>query len=228
MKIDLTSIPIEEVFEPHDGCPLCRLREILENRTVEYIIGPAMMEPDIRIETNKVGFCDHHFDLMLQKRNKLSVALMLESHLQSINKRIFGGLPKDATKKSKIASEIVESCYICNSIEKNMEQMLANTCAIWEKSKDFRQLYSEQPKLCLPHYSQLLEAASHSISKKNRSDFIKATTSLAEKEITVLQEDISHFTKMFDYRNSGENADWKNSKDAIERSVHFLTGNIPK
>ena len=32
MREDITSIPISEVFEPQDGCPLCRLREMLEER----------------------------------------------------------------------------------------------------------------------------------------------------------------------------------------------------
>ena len=30
---------------------------------------------------------------------------------------------------------------------------------------------------------------------------------------------------MYDYRNNTENADWGNSRDAIERSIAFLTGN---
>jgi len=32
---------------------------------------------------------------------------------------------------------------------------------------------------------------------------------------------------MFDYRNNGEDADWGNSKDAIERTVAFLDGELP-
>ena len=57
MRDDITSIPISEVFEPRDGCPICRLRNTLEDRVVEYITGAAMMEPDVRIETNKQGLC---------------------------------------------------------------------------------------------------------------------------------------------------------------------------
>lgn len=45
MRDDITSIPISEVFEPRDGCPICRLRNTLEDRVVEYITGAAMMEP---------------------------------------------------------------------------------------------------------------------------------------------------------------------------------------
>ena len=37
----------------------------------------------------------------------------------------------------------------------------------------------------------------------------------------MLKKDISHFCSMYDYRNRG--GDWGNAKDAIERSVLFLT-----
>ena len=81
MRYDITNIPVAEVFEEGDGCPICRLRNILEKRAVEYITGAAMMEPDIRIETNKLGFCGRHFAKMFTMKNRLGMGLMLESHL---------------------------------------------------------------------------------------------------------------------------------------------------
>ena len=43
MREDITSIPISEVFEPRDGCPICRMRDMLEARVVDYITGAAMI-----------------------------------------------------------------------------------------------------------------------------------------------------------------------------------------
>ena len=43
MRYDITNIPVAEVFEERDGCPICRLRDQLEQRVVEYITGAAMM-----------------------------------------------------------------------------------------------------------------------------------------------------------------------------------------
>ena len=76
MRDDITSIPISDVFEPKDGCPVCRLRDMLEERSVTYITGAAMMEPDVRIETNKKGFCNHHYKQMLENSKQLTIALM--------------------------------------------------------------------------------------------------------------------------------------------------------
>ena len=80
MREDITSIPVSEVFEPKDGCPICCMRNLLEQRVAEYITGAAMMEPDVRIETNKLGFCYDHYRLILKQRNRLGVALMNRSN----------------------------------------------------------------------------------------------------------------------------------------------------
>ena len=90
MRQDICTIPISEVFEVNDGCPICRMRETVEKHLIYYIMGAAMMEPDVRIETNRLGFCERHFDMMLANRGRLQLALVLESHIAEINKNIFG------------------------------------------------------------------------------------------------------------------------------------------
>lgn len=67
MREDICSIPISEIFEPKDGCPFCRMRDMLEDRMATYITGAAMMEPDVRVETNHLGFCHQHFEQILQR-----------------------------------------------------------------------------------------------------------------------------------------------------------------
>ncbi len=89
MRESILTIPVTDIFEPKCGCPICRLRDTLEQRTVEYIMGAAMMEPDVRMETNKLGFCKTHFEQMRACKNRLSLALMLQSHLQDMQKHIF-------------------------------------------------------------------------------------------------------------------------------------------
>ena len=88
MKDSIYTIPISEVFEPKEGCPLCALYATLEDRWVDYITGAAMMEPDVRIETNRSGFCPKHFDMMLLKRSRLSVALILQTRLAWIDENL--------------------------------------------------------------------------------------------------------------------------------------------
>ena len=56
MREDICSIPVNDVFLPKEGCPFCRMRDMLEDRMATYITGAAMMEPDVRVETNRLGF----------------------------------------------------------------------------------------------------------------------------------------------------------------------------
>ena len=93
MREDICSIPINEVFEPKDGCPYCRMRDMLEDRMATYITGAAMMEPDVRVETNRLGFCETHMKHILERGSRLSVALILQTLLDADTMDI---LPDDA------------------------------------------------------------------------------------------------------------------------------------
>ncbi len=230
MRYDITNIPVTEVFEEGDGCPICRLRNKLEDRAVEYITGAAMMEPDIRIETNKQGFCLTHYRMMLKRKNRLSVALMMESHLDEMEKRIFAGLPligKDSRKQAKSAGKAADTCYVCGQLDGAMDKMLATVCRTWEAQREFRDLFEKQDCLCLPHFSALVDAAASSMSKKEQPYFAKTASKLAHNYLTELRGDVHHFCEMYDYRNNTPDADWGNSKDSIERAIWYLTTREP-
>ena len=79
----------------------------------------------------------------------------------------------------------------------------------------------------MPNFNLMLHTASREMNKNNTPEFTKAAADLARRYLTELRGDVSHFCKMFDYRNSGEGADWGNSRDAIERAVWWLTGRQP-
>ncbi len=218
MRDDITSIPISEVFETGDGCPVCRLRDMLEERAVTYITGAAMMEPDVRIETNKTGFCRFHYGKMLENSKKLTIALILQSHLAQIAQ---DGVTAPITGRFSKAEVRRPSCFVCNKLERNMDAIIKNICVLWEKEKEFRRIYSEQPFICLEH-CKMLTAASKSVSGKNRREFVKVTEKLTVEHLVSLAEDLKHFSDMFDYRNNCDE-DWGNSKDSVERTVEWLT-----
>ena len=228
MRYDITNIPVAEVFEEGDGCPICRLRNTLEKRAVEYITGAAMMEPDIRIETNKKGFCLNHYRQVLGQRNRLSVALTMESRLEELERQIFTGsfIGKAAKKQAKDAAAALSTCYVCEQMEDAMAKMLATVCRTWEGQREFRDLFERQDSLCLPHFAALVEASASAMSKKAQPDFAKAASLLAKNYLTSLREDVHHFCGMYDHSNAGNN-DWGNSKDSIERAVWYLTSRNP-
>lgn len=225
MRESILTIPVSEIFEPKCGCPICRMRDMLEQRTIEYIMGAAMMEPDVRMETNRLGFCKTHFEQMRDCKNRLSLALMLQSHLQDIQKNIFNrkNIFEGKTAKQKKVSQINNDCFVCSKIEWGMSRLMVTFFEMFTKSREFRELFSEQEMLCMPHYDLLVSMCVDSIDKKYQKQFIESCGDLVKKYLDILENDISHYCKMYDYRNTGKNADWGNSKDSIERSIKFLT-----
>lgn len=78
MKETICTIPINDIFMPKCGCPFCRMESMLEEQYVKFITGDAMMEPNIRIETNQKGFCHRHFSQMFEKDKNCRMRLFLK------------------------------------------------------------------------------------------------------------------------------------------------------
>ena len=86
MKERIYTIPVSEAFEVDSECPMCILERRVENDAIEYTLGPSMMEPDRRIETNEKGFCSHHFTKLYNtQENRLPLGLIIDTHLMEQN-----------------------------------------------------------------------------------------------------------------------------------------------
>lgn len=229
MKETICTIPINDVFGPKDGCPICRLHDMLEQNYLDYILGAAMMEPDVRTETNQKGFCTNHFQMMVGKGHRLQNALILETHLDKIKSDLISESAKGKPDKKTIAAleQLQQSCYVCDKINWGMEHMFSTIFSSFANDSEFRKLYEEQPFICLPHYTMLIKSASSKGGMKGSelAEFYKSTAKLSGKYLSTLKDDVSHYCKMYDYRNKG--MDWGNSRDSIERSVEFLTSQKP-
>lgn len=229
MRESILTIPVNEIFEPRDGCPICRMRDMLEKRTTEYIMGAAMMEPDVRIETNRLGFCKTHFDQMLKQKNRLSLALMLQTRLETVKREVFSktGIIDNKSKRVKSLVKNNSTCFVCSKVDWAMERLMVTVFDMYKNSKEFKELFNEQEYICMPHCEMLLSLSGDGLDKRTALDFRDDVLKLGQKQVDILYKDVSHFCSMFDYRNNGENADWGNSRDAVERSVEFLTSRKP-
>jgi len=220
------TIPVNEAFEKSRddqscGCAFCTLFNMLEENELEMILGGAMMEPDIRMKTNEQGFCKTHYDMMFTRKNRLGLALMMESHLIEIMKKTQGGVfanPVAALEK------LDGSCYTCGRIEYSFSKMIETAVHLWETDPDFKPKAMSQPYFCLPHYQRFVSTAKARMNKKKYADFYENVSTLENAYIEQIKEDVSWFCKKFDYRFADE--PWHNSKDAVERTIKFLRSDI--
>ena len=227
------TIPVNEAFEASAadkscGCPFCALYNKLENDELDLILGASMMEPDVRIKTNKKGFCRTHYDMMFVRKNRLGMALTLESHLDELKKELRdGGLGGGmGNKPIKRIGELEQSCYVCDRIDFNFEHMVETAVLLWSTDENFPAKLKAQPYFCLPHYKKFLQYGQSRLQKKKLQEFAKQAEEIEEKYLEELKEDVSWFCKKFDYRYDEE--PWYNSKDSVERSIKFLRSDIHK
>ncbi len=233
MAEKIYTIPINEAFDKTlesetPDCPLCLMRRMLEKNELDRIMGAAMMEPDVRIETNKKGFCRKHFDMMTGGGgSRLPLALMLESHIAETEKEIFSGgtlFDGKGLKEEEKLKKLDDSCYVCSRTEDAFSKMLGTVIYLWENEEEFREKYKRQTSFCLPHYKLLLSAGRNSLQKKQFGEFFSVSREIMQKYIRSLGEDVSWFCKKFDYRYDSE--PWYNAKDSVPRAINFLCGGV--
>ena len=227
MRDDICTIPVSEVFEVNDGCPICRMYNTVQEHIVDYIMGAAMMEPDVRQVTNVTGFCEKHYRQMLGRRGRLQLALMLESHIDYVNDKVLSDkLFRSNKSKGEKASKITESCFICDKIEWGMSRMIETLYQCYETQMDFRKMFNEQSMFCMPHFEMLANLADKKKMRSYYGEFMSNLTRITQNYSKTLHDDVKKYCSMYDYRNNTKDADWGNSKDSVERTISFLTGTI--
>ena len=229
MRESLLTIPINEVFEPREGCPICAMRNTVEAHISEYIMGAAMMEPDVRIETNRLGFCREHYNILLKQNNRLSLALMLNTHLAERRENMFdgkGGLRRYS--KKSVPEE--KTCFVCSKVNWGIDHMLSTLYKMWEDEPEFQRLYRTQQYICLEHYDLLMIGAMKHLRKDGLKTFVEATDKLVEEYMKSLNDDVQQFCDSFDYRNARNlhNEEMEHVRTSIERAIEFITSRKPE
>lgn len=225
MRDDICTIPVSEVFEENDGCPICRMRDTVEQRIISYILGDAMMEPDVRIETNRVGFCEKHYDKMLNYRARLQLSLILQTHIDEITKNIFSkGLFTTPAKRGEKAAKVSDTCFICDKIEYGVSRMIETVYRCYENERDFRELFNNQTMFCLPHYERLISGADKKKMHRYSKEFADNLTRITGDYAKNLHENISKYCAIYDYRADKENMKVPEIMNSVDTAVDFLVG----
>ena len=140
---------IEQVLKKMiDGDEDINPDQVLEQNAVEYTMGPSYMEDDIRMETDRMGFCQRHMKQISDQNNKLGLALVVKTHMDKIIKDVekAGGQrekPKGLFKKpsqdpvSSYLKELENSCFVCSRIENSFKRYIATIFYLWKQDAAF-------------------------------------------------------------------------------------------
>jgi len=246
MKEKIYTIPVTDAFKEDCECPMCILEKKLEDEYIEYFLGPSLMEPDCRIETNSKGFCRRHFEILYNSQiNRLGLGLIVDTHLQEQNKKLkkasnsekasgvsfMKGLTSLLTERKSdskdfvdnvisVLEELEQSCAVCSKLNYTMDRYIDVITYLWFKEEEFKNLFNSKKGFCLKHLKQLLKGAKKYLSPANSAVFAKNLLQIQIANMDRIQEEVNWFTQKFDYRNNDK--PWGNSKDALPRSIQKI------
>lgn len=240
MKEKIYTIPVSDAFSADCECPLCFLEKTLEEDAVDYTLGGAMMEPDYRIKTNEKGFCRRHYPMLLRKQNKLSLSLVLDTHLNDVRETLKSfekGISSDLSDKKPLlkkkehrslddaadflnASE--KSCVICEKISHTVARYTDVIFHLWKNEPEFREKIKNGKGFCLPHFNMLVKGACKALDNRSAAEFIGQIYEKELSELDRIQDEIHRFTLKFDYRN--KDVDLGDAVDSPVRTIEKLSG----
>ena len=241
MKYTLDTIPVLDAFRQDCQCPLCRLQINCEDGYLDGLLSSAYMEPECRTRTNQTGFCRRHYTLMYERRNKLGLALMTHTHLQDLIRSLEETLGETGKKRSKIPffgtsgskeesrpariQARIDSCDICDQLEKTMRRYAFTTVRLSLDREDFRQMFQAHGGACLPHTALLLDLAEETLSEKERTQFEALLRESVLGRLREIEKNLYSFTQQFDYRNAGI-LPTPEAKNSVEHALNRLAGAI--
>ena len=246
MKEQLHTIPISDAMENAGECPFCYIERKTEEHAMNYVLGhgASYMEADIRDMTDREGFCRAHFKKMFDYGNSLGNAWILKTlymrHLEEMDKEFKNFKPDSVGKSSRLFGKskpsgnnsIIEwinkresTCFICTSVQNTFQAYMKTFFKMYRSDEEFRKQIASSKGFCIDHFKVLCEGADSMLSDKERADFYDVMLPLMRENINRVYEDVAWFVEKYDYKN--RDADWKNSKDAIQRGMQKLRGSDP-
>lgn len=238
MDETIYTIAINDAFEAASACPFCQLEQAYEKELLKYYLGPALMEPAVRMKSNASGFCKTHFyKLAHSGLNSLGLALMLQSHLD-MRKLLLRGQLRDLsqnsvktrfTRSKRIKTDAIrealhndKSCLCCASLQERMNHYYNSVLHMYEKDENFKQRFRNLKELCIPHAAELSVTAAVKLKENERSKLEESIAEVLEKQIKKLEDDLQWFVNKHDYRKL--DAPWGDSREAIIKTISLLQG----
>ena len=247
MKETLYTIPLMDAFNEEEECAFCVIERKLEQDALDYILGSgaAYMQVDIREVTDKIGFCQKHFKDMFHYGNALGNAIMLSSYYHRVNTqlakrmessplakktKLFKKKSDDEEEEAKLSisawiKDREEECQICGHFKDTYVRYLDTFFYMLKEDENFYKRVMQSKGFFLHHYAQIADGIEKHLSGDFKAKTMKDINQLMKENMNRVEGDLNWFIEKFDYRN--RDADWKNSRDALQRAMQKIGGGFP-
>jgi hypothetical protein len=238
MKQKIYDIPIWEAYNLENcECALCIIEKNMEKSFMDILFDDMLMTPYFAQKLQSYRFCIDHFRKLYIYKDKLGLALIVNNFLQcekdalrqDVNlvnakdnrsikiKKFFG-------KKTVPVHEHNKICYLCEQIDKNIIDYAEVLIKLWGENSEFKKLFASSKGHCMKHYKLIINEAPKQLRGSNLKEFTGVAHKIQLENVDRVIEELDWFATKFDYRF--KDAPWKNSKDALPRSINKLIGDF--
>lgn len=246
MKEKLYTIPLNDAVNANEECPFCYIERKVEQNLLDYVLGScaSYMESDTRDDTDKEGFCRAHMKKMFDYGNTLGSGWILKTYYKKLLKEMDGQFKhfkpaksgkaslvdrfKKATSENAIGQWVLEkesTCYICDRFNSEYERYLDTFYYLFKNDPQFVEKIKKSKGFCLHHFGEMCTGAEKRMSEKEMESFFPVIFEVMKTNMERMSGDVDWLIEKFDYLN--KDADWKNSRDAVQRGMQKLRGGYP-
>ena len=212
---------IKEKFKVDCECPLCEIKQIVEEQFLHEFLNDAVMEDNTRIKVGKLGFCAKHYDMLFSRPNKLSVALQIRTRIEKLKEKMKEVKSAGAAiKLSKELESASETCVICDLVEESMVKYYKTIAQMYLREKEFYKTLLKSKGFCMHHYAELLKySKSATFASK---EYVSLISGIQNRNIERLESELKVFCDKHDYRNA--NMPLGSAETALPRTRTKLYG----
>lgn len=137
-----------------------------------------------------------------------------------------GGAAADASSQAEgwLRSE-ENHCYVCERIRVIYERVLDTFVYMLRNDPAFCEKLMNSKGFCLHHFADILHVCEEKLKPQEKEVWIPKLAELMNRNLDRIQGDVDWLIEKFDYRN--QNADWKQSKDAVQRTMQKINSGYP-
>ncbi|HHY46077.1 MAG TPA: hypothetical protein GX506_02095 [Firmicutes bacterium] len=221
MRQALETIPIWDAFQENTECPLCLLAGQVENSFLTGYLEELVMDSSYRKRVVQDGFCNDHLYKLLSRRDKLGLALTLESILMGILSSDAGTL--DAVLPDKVQRLGQPSqCPACEHIASFVRQYCQLIVRMYRDEKEFRDAFARSKGFCIPHTLAFAQNVKEGPRAGSNKEAVAHAFELLRTNLERLSGELRWFIKKHDYRLA--DAPWNGTEDSVARAIQKLVG----
>ena len=234
MKIQLETIPVWDGLKSGSECFVCSLMKEAERDGIRYYLSSAIMTPEIRVETNRHGFCSKHFAMLAEENKAQSLGLVMDTYYEENKQSFYPALdaisssssPRKAEKGFsslfKAYDERMGGCLICSRMNDRLVRYAYTVAALFEEDVEFNAELKKSKGFCMHHTRVLASIAPEALKGDILLEYYKTLAELLRKNLERVQADDYYLTQK--YKSENRDKPWNGCEDAAKRAVYKLIG----